>query len=67
MVIYITDYGAPSKVANDDVNRYENQNKKIDIKIQQKCISRLYHFKFFSGCLPQILLGPFLDTLSHII
>ena len=23
-------------------------------------------FKFFKGCLPQILLGPFLNTLSHI-
>ena len=26
-----------------------------------------YHFKFIKGCLPQILLGPFLNTLSHII
>ena len=26
-----------------------------------------YPFKFFKGCLPQILLGPFLDTLPHII
>ena len=23
-------------------------------------------FKFFKGCLPQILLGPFLNTLSQI-
>ena len=23
--------------------------------------------KFFKGCLPQILLGPFLDTLSHMM
>ena len=22
--------------------------------------------KFFKGCLPQILLGPFLNTLSHM-
>ena len=28
--------------------------------------SRPYHFKFFKGCLPQILLSPFLNTLSHI-
>ena len=28
--------------------------------------SRPYPFKFFKGCLPQILLGPFLNTLSHI-
>ena len=25
-----------------------------------------YPFKFFKGCLPQILLGPFLNTLSQI-
>ena len=28
--------------------------------------SRPYHFKYFKGCLPQILFGPFLNTLSHI-
>ena len=28
-------------------------------------LSRPYHFKSFKGCLPQILLGPFLNTLSH--
>ena len=27
------------------------------------CLSRPYHFKFFKGCLPQMLLGPFLNTL----
>ena len=27
--------------------------------------SRPYHFKVFKGCLPQILLGPLLNTLSH--
>ena len=26
---------------------------------------RPYTFKFFKGCLPQILLGPFLSVLSH--
>ena len=30
------------------------------------CLSRPYHLNFFRGCLPQILLGPFLNTLSHI-
>ena len=29
--------------------------------------SRLYHFKFFKGCLPQMSLGPFLNTLSQIL
>ena len=28
--------------------------------------SRPYPFKFFKGCLPQILLGPLLNTLSHM-
>ena len=28
------------------------------------CLGRPYHFKFFKGCLPQILLGPFLSTLE---
>ena len=30
------------------------------------CLGRPYHFKFFKGCLPQILLGPFLNTLTHL-
>ena len=30
------------------------------------CLRRTYHFKFFKGCLPQILLGPFLNTLSQM-
>ena len=30
------------------------------------CLNRPYPFKFCKGCLPQILLGSFLNTLSHI-
>ena len=30
------------------------------------CLSIQYHFKFFKGCLPQILLGPFLNTLTQM-
>ena len=30
------------------------------------CLGRRYHFKFFKGFLPQILLGPFLNTLSQM-
>ena len=30
-------------------------------------LGRPHHFKSFKGCLPQILLGPFLNTLTHII
>ena len=28
--------------------------------------SKWHHFKFFKGCLPQVLLGPFLNTLTQI-
>ena len=32
------------------------------------CLSIPYHFKFLEGCcLPQISLGPFLDTLSQML
>ena len=30
------------------------------------CLSKPYHFKFFKGCLPPFLLGPFWNTLSQI-
>ena len=30
------------------------------------CLSRTYPFKIFNGCLLQILLVPFLNTLSHM-
>ena len=31
------------------------------------CLNRPYPFKFFKGCLRQILLGPFLNTLLQMI
>ena len=30
------------------------------------CLGRPYYFKFFKGSFPQILLGPFLNTLNHL-
>ena len=30
------------------------------------CLSGPYFFKFFKGCLQLFLLGPFLNTLSHL-
>ena len=27
----------------------------------------IYPFEFFKGCLPQILLGPFLNTMPHVM
>ena len=31
------------------------------------CLGRPYHFKFLKGCLPQISLGSFLNTLSLMV
>ena len=28
------------------------------------CLNKLYHFKFFKGCPPQILLGPYLYSIE---
>ena len=36
-------------------------------KLSFRSISRSYHFKFFKGCLPQILLDPFLNALTQIL
>ena len=30
------------------------------------CLGKSYPFNFFKGCLPQILLGPLLNTLSQM-
>ena len=30
------------------------------------CLGRPYNFKVFKGCLPQILLGPFFNTLTQM-
>ena len=33
----------------------------------QESLSRPYPYNFFTGCLPQNLLSPLLNTLSHIL
>ena len=33
---------------------------------QPVCLGRAYHFKFFKFYLPQVLLSPFLNTLTDI-
>ena len=43
----------------DQVNLWKTAFKKFEVMV---CLSRPYHFKFFKGCLPQILLSPFLNT-----
>ena len=30
------------------------------------CLIRPYHLQFYKGCLPQILLGPFLNIFTQI-
>ena len=35
-------------------------------RMNQVKFFRPYHFIFLKGCLPQILLGPFLNTLTHM-
>ena len=42
------------------------EGKEIIEKIDSK-YSRMDQVKFFKGCLLQILLGPFLNTLSQLI
>ena len=42
------------------VNVFKNKLSKI-------CLGRSYHFRVFKGCLPQILLGPFLSTLTQLL
>ena len=42
------------------------KNGPSKIRGRQPVLGRVYPFKFFKGCLPQILLGPLLNTFSHI-
>ena len=43
-----------------------NQVKFVDDQVKCKIWSgRPHRFKFFQRCLPQTLLGPFLNTLTH--
>ena len=38
----------------------------LKIRSDTVCLGRPYHFRFFKGCLPQILFGPFLNTLTYL-
>ena len=49
----------------DQVKFVEDSLKKFEGIIV--CLHRPYHFKIFKGCLPQISIGPFLNTLSHLL
>ena len=43
-----------------------NWNLKPLLHYTMVCLSRPYPFKFFKGCLPQNLLSPLLNLLSHL-
>ena len=44
---------------------FERQYLRTDpVKFVEDCLSKSYPFKFFKACLPQILLGPFLNLGS---
>ena len=49
----------------------KNFNKKFRniqaYSYKKRRVGMVYPFKFFKDCLPQILLGSFLNTLSHLI
>ena len=46
---------------------YGSRHSRMDqVNFVEDYLGSLYHFKYFKGCLPQILLGPFLNTLSYI-
>ena len=46
---------------------YKSRYSRVDqVKYLEDSLSRPYHFKLFKGFLPQILLCPFLNTLTHI-
>ena len=46
--------------------RIEVNDTSIQEWTSEICGRRLYHFKFFKGCFPQVLLSPFLNTLSQM-
>ena len=58
-VVYGTKYSRMDQVKFVEDSLYK-------IRKDMVCLGRPYPFNFFKGCLPQILLGPFLNTLSHI-
>ena len=41
--------------------------KKLKVIWSVVCLSQPYYFEFFKGSPPQILLGPFLNTLTNTV
>ena len=48
-------------------NLWKTAFKKIEVIWYAIPLQSFFHFNFFKGCLPQILLCPFLNNLTHII
>ena len=46
---------------------FKNGPKKNLWKIAFRCLNKPYPSKCFKGCLPQILLDPFVNTLPHLL
>ena len=65
---------AISETSKIELRHFSNFTKKIrktlgvnsEVLAANGKTNRPYHFNFFKGCLPQILLGPFLNTLTHL-
>ena len=53
---------------NNNLNVDEHLGKGLFVRLNKSniCLGRPYLFKFFKDCLPQILLGLYLNTLPHI-
>ena len=57
----------PVAALHDLLYIYGSGYSRMDqVKSVEDSLYRRYHFKFFKGCLPQILLAPFLNTLTQI-
>ena len=49
------------------ISLFGTKYSRVDqVKFVEDSLSRPYPFNFFKGYLPQILLGPLLNTLSHL-
>ena len=59
---------APQKIKTLLTNKWVMVFKNGSSKIcgDNVCLSRLCHLKFFKGCISQILLGLFLNILTHM-
>ena len=55
------------RILNKCPNHFAMAMCVFETKQNMVCLSRPYHFIFFKGCLPQTLLGPFFNILTHVL